>query len=301
MDHIEWEEACSMLCLLTRTAWNPDLPSLLSRPAVHQLIQRGVLKSLILREVPETDSRLCEHARKLLTRTKEAAFRLENYLEQGYSILIPNQEEWPKALNVLGPHEPLFLFARGNLSLLKENKIAIAGSRNITAPTVQMAQRTGQMLAQEGFVMVSGGARGIDRFTQEALLEAGGSLVLVPAVTDQDILRNMAVRQALEEGRLLLLCDTVPDEPFSVRKALNRNHTIYALGKAALVLASQSGRGGSWRGAVDCMHGHFSPVYVPIDHSTDNLGNMALLALGARRIDLSGKTSLSAQLDFESN
>ena len=98
------------------------------------------------------------------------------------------------------------------------------------------------------------------------------------------------------EERVLILCDALPDEPFSTPKALGRNHTIYALGRAALVVAAREGHGGSWHGATDCLHGGFAPVYVWNGDNEDTTGNRALHALGAKPYDLSGRETLSEQL-----
>jgi len=157
-----------------------------------------------------------------------------------------------------------------------------------------MAAQLGRRLAGEGYALVTGGARGVDTAALLGVLEAGGSAVLVPAKPAQRMLDSMAARRALEEGRLLILCDTLPDEPFSAAKAIARNHTIYALGGAAVVAASREGVGGSWHGAMDCLRGGWTPVYAVSDAGEDGAGNRALLRMGA--IPLRMDRPLGAQL-----
>ena len=82
--------------------------------------------------------------------------------------------------------------------------------------------------------------------------------------------------------------------PFSAQKALTRNHTIYAMGEKSLVVAAREGTGGSWRGAVDCLRGGFSPVYVWNGENADTAGNRALCALGAKPYSL--EAGLSDQI-----
>jgi len=77
----------------------------------------------------------------------------------------------------------------------------------------------------------------------------------VPAMPASRVMESKTICSALECGKLLLVCDTLPDEPFSAAKALSRNHTIYALGDASLVVAAREGKGGSWRGATECLRG----------------------------------------------
>ena len=139
----------------------------------------------------------------------------------------------------------------------------------------------------------------MDRAAQDALLDADGSLILVPAVSAEQACAREKEAAALQTGRLLLLSETLPDAPFSAARALARNHTIYALGKNAIVVAARNGVGGSWRGATAGLCGNFSSVYVPDEDGADFEGNRALFEYGARRIDLSGKRTIGEQLCVE--
>ena len=187
--------------------------------------------------------------------------------------------------------EPLFLYIKGNADLLNRRMLSVAGSRRILPVTQAAACATGSRISQSGAVLVTGGAYGTDTYALHGALEAGGSAVVVPAQPASQVLSNRWLDRALERGNLLLVCDTLPDEPFSAAKALSRNHTIYALGDASLVVAAREGRGGSWRGAADCLHGGLSPVYVWDGENADTVGSHALCALGA------GKYSLDRTFD----
>ncbi len=152
------------------------------------------------------------------------------------------------------------------------------------------------MMANEKLTMVCGGANGVDTTAQNAILDAGGNLIVVPAMSAEKVIRQEREKRALDEGRLLVLCDALPDSPFSSHKALGRDHTIYALGKAAIVVASRNGMGGSWHGATDCLKGGFSPVFAPDEPWADCDGNRALYDYGALPIDLSGKKTIKGQI-----
>ena len=134
-------------------------------------------------------------------------------------------------------------------------------------------------------MLVCGGARGVDTTVQSASLAAGGSMILVPAEPCQSLLRQEYLRTALEQGRLLIACDAWPHERFSAYKALARNHAIYALGDAAIAVASKNGSGGTWNGASACLHGGYTPLFVPDEPGEDFDGNRALIQLGAKRLD----------------
>ncbi len=277
-----WEEICARLCLLTDAGadWF-DKSRPMTRLAVRQMIDEGVLRALVLRHELGDEKRM-ERAEERLTRVRRVFELLEEYEAQGYAGMLPQDERWPKELAKMGKKMPLFLFAKGNFDLLKRDKIAIAGSRDITLPTQAMAVRIGRRLAREGITMVSGGARGIDTLVQDAALEEGGTMILVPAFPAPKLLKRTTLMKALEDGRLLVLCDTLPDSPFTAEKALMRNNIIYSMGGAALVLASRALHGGSWHGATDCLKGGWTPVYVTDDGSADMAGNRKLLELGAK-------------------
>jgi len=182
---------------------------------------------------------------------------------------------------------PQFLFVRGDLSLLAKRAVSVAGSRRIEGKTARIAKRIGTEIAQSGCVLVCGGACGVDTAVQEACLQAGGSLILVPAYPCDVLLRQAYLRCALERNQLLIVRETWPDECFGSQKALTRNHTIYALGDAAIAVAARKGVGGTWRGAIDCLRGGYTPVYAVAETDMDFAGTRALLSLGAHALDLS--------------
>ena len=52
------------------------------------------------------------------------------------------------------------------------------------------------------------------------------------------------------DGRLVFISPYDPAAGFSVRHAMQRNKIIYALADAALVVASDFEKGGTWAGAI---------------------------------------------------
>lgn len=276
------EQAIVRLALLTKAAWTPEIAQPLSRPMFLKLLSSGALDRHALCRNAGVENALYDRAESLLSRVAHVAAYLHVLEMQGYDILLPDSDAWPPKLHRLGAQMPQFLILRGNPQLLMQPKVAIAGSRSILKETRLMAEKIGDQLAQEGYVMISGGAWGVDDAAQSALIKRGGSLILVPAVPVSELLfRHAYLSDALQEGRLLLLLDALPEESFSAQKALSRNHTIYAMGEAAIVVASRVGRGGSWKGAMDCINGGYTPVYVPDGEHADLAGNKALLARGA--------------------
>ena len=290
------EDVCARACLLTRAAWEPDMPPLLTRRDVHALLGEGMLHGLVLQHDDRLPDEKRSRIRCLLSRARAVYELCRAYEEKGYSVILPDDDDWPKRLNNLGNKAPLFLFALGNRALLGNRMAAVAGSRDILPDTNAAAMELGRRLAQERVTLVSGGARGVDQAVQEGVLCEGGCAVVVPAMPDYVIMDLPYVKEALEEGRLLILCDALPDSPFTAEKALSRNHTIYALGEAAVVTAARDGVGGSWKGAADCLKGGWTPVFVLEGEGADQAGCRALEALGAVCFSMEKTASLSSIL-----
>lgn len=283
----DMESICARLCLLTSAAWKDEFPPPFMRSNVHRMIRLGALSGLTLRSVPGIKDEYYMRAQKLLARSAEVYDAVVHCRAQGYDVILPEDDEWPINLCALGVQMPQFLFVRGNRSLLNRRTVAVAGSREIEESTLGIARNIGREIAQAGTALVCGGAWGVDTAAQSACLEAGGSFILVPAYPCRELLRQAYLRNALQNDNLLIVCDAWPQENFSARKALTRNHTIYALGDAAIAVAARKEMGGTWRGALDCLRGGYTPVFAVNEQGADFEGTRAMLLHGARPLELS--------------
>lgn len=279
------EAVCARLCLLTRFALKEGMPPPLSRPTVRKMVRLGALEGLALRDVPDMKEEHYERAKQLLSRSADVYAQVQRYKAEGYEVILPEDDAWPANLYALGMQMPQFLFVKGDHILFSRRSVSVAGSREISSETMAIAKKCGEEIAKSRYVLVSGGAWGVDTMAQRGALSSGGSLILVPALRIKELLRQKYLCEALERGKLLIVCDTWPDEAFSPPKALTRNHTIYALGDAALVVASKNGTGGSWRGATDCIRGGYTPVFAVQGESEDMVGNRELIRCGASAFD----------------
>ena len=154
--------------------------------------------------------------------------------------------------NRLGLDSPGVLWAKGDLSILQMPMIALVGSRDIAPQNRAFAAKVGEEAAKQGFVLVSGNARGADRIAQRACMAAGGRVISVVA--------DELMKQACTEG-VLYLSEEGFDCPFTSVRALSRNRVIHALGEKTLVAQSDLGRGGTWSGTVRNLKENWSPVF----------------------------------------
>ena len=283
----DFDSVCAALCLASRAAFSPDMPPPLTRPMLRRMLASGALSGLVLRSVDGIEPELLLRAEMLLSRAKDVYRCLEGYYEKGYRVLLPQDDAWPDALCVLGGHAPAFLFLHGDDSALAGRRLSVAGSRVIEENVRDEMFSLGRRITEEGFSLVCGDAPGVDEAVLRGTLNAGGRAVIVPAQPDWEVLDRALIRDALECGRLLVLCDVLPDDPFTPQRALARNHVIYALGEAAIAVAARQGVGGTWRGALDCLAVGAPPVLIPKGEALAGQGGAELLRRGAQEIDLS--------------
>jgi len=76
---------------------------------------------------------------------------------------------------------PVEFYGAGDRTLLGEaiHRVAIVGTRDASADGLRRARKLAKLAAAEGFVVVSGLAKGIDRAAHEAAIGAGGRTIAV--------------------------------------------------------------------------------------------------------------------------
>ena len=177
---------------------------------------------------------------------------------------------------------PGVLWAKGDLSLLERRAVALVGSRDIRRENGKFAARVGREAARQGFVLVSGNARGADRIAQKACLDAGGQIISVVA----DELKKQ------EPGEnVLYLSEDGFDLEFSALRALSRNRVIHALGEKTFVAQCSLETGGTWSGTVRNLKEGFSPVFCFRDGS-DAMSR--LTEMGAEPVEPDSLTNFQA-------
>ena len=169
----------------------------------------------------------------------------------------------------LGLNSPGVLWARGDTTLLNQPMIALVGSRELREENWRFAEEVGRQAAQQGYVLVSGNARGADRAAQESCLKNGGSVISV--VSDE------LWKQPLRE-HILYLSELDYEEGFSAQRALSRNRVIHAMGIVTFVAQASYKTGGTWDGTVKNLQNGWSPVY-GFDDGSDAMTELSQMGL----------------------
>ena len=198
-------------------------------------------------------------------------------VSDGYPLLLRKK---------LGAEAPGCLWAKGDIALLERPAVALVGSRALQPENAAFARKVGQEAAKQGYVLVSGNAKGADITAQEACLKAGGQVISIVADSLQ--------KQQLRENILYLSLDDF-DQDFSAQRALHRNHVIHTM--AALTIAAQCtlGKGGTWDGILANLKCGWNPVCIFADGSeaAADLQNRGVQTVTAK--DLQDLPELAAQ------
>ncbi len=132
---------------------------------------------------------------------------------------------------------PEELFYIGDTNLLQKRKISIVGTRKPNQYTRQQTHNIAKVLSDNGFIIVSGGAMGVDAISHEA---AGSSRTIGVAGTGLDIrypVTNKKLIQEIEQNGLMLSQFPPKTNSRNYHFPL-RNELIVALGEVLIVTQS---------------------------------------------------------------
>lgn len=175
----------------------------------------------------------------------------------GAWLCIPEDPDWPVALNDLAERVPFGLWGRGNRALLNyldlSNSQAIVGSRDVSSYGNSATSHIAGDSATAGRTIVSGGAFGVDAVAHRAALTTGTSKLPTVALMAGGLDRlyprqNTQLLEAIIEHGLLLAEVPLGQNPTRYR-FLQRNRLIAALAYCTVVVEAR------WRsGALNTAH-----------------------------------------------
>jgi predicted Rossmann fold nucleotide-binding protein DprA/Smf involved in DNA uptake len=267
---------------LSPTEWH-QLSKLLSqnhkKPEDLLSIKRTELQDLL------STSKLKEKVEKihsLLLRGIKLSFHLEDLAKHGIQVVTIEDDTYPERLRLrLKNQAPPFLFYAGERELLGQPGIAVLGSRHIDKTVSGIAKKMGEICGQRGLVLYSGGAKGVDEKSMEAALNGmDGYSVGILAHSLIDEMRRTEYRKAIARKRLCLATPFLTNKGFQIWKAMARNKIIYALADFAVVIRSDSGKGGTWAGAMENLRYRWVPLYVVQYEEQTPQGNQELIKKG---------------------
>lgn len=218
---------------------------------------------------------------KLLNRGFLLGQALNEWQRRTIWVVSRADSTYPKRLKTkLRDQAPPILYGCGERALLEKGGLAVVGSRKISDALKNYAERVGMLAATAKMPIVSGAARGIDSAAMSGALENGGEVIGVMADSLGKAALAKSNRQALLDGRLVLVSAYDPSAGFNVGNAMQRNKAIYAFADAGLVVTSDLKKGGTWTGAIEQLERmHLAPVFI-CNGAESGPGNAALIERG---------------------
>lgn len=205
--------------------------------------------------------------------------------DERHHLIALGDPDYPAAL-LETADPPLLLYARGRLELLRQESLAIVGSRNATMQGRENARAFASHLGGSGLTIVSGLALGIDAAAHEGALETqGGTIAVVATGLDQTYPRRHAALAERIADRGLLLSQYALGTPPLREHFPQRNRIIAGLTLGTLVVEAnlQSGSLITARLAVEAGREVFAmPGSI---HAPQSKGCHALIKQGAKLVE----------------
>ncbi len=164
--------------------------------------------------------------------------------KHGLKILTPESEYYPKRLLEIR-NFPAVLFVRGDYKCLNEGvPFGVIGSRTPCVYGENAAKNIVADLAENGGLIVSGGALGIDSIAHKTAIEAGGKTVLVMGCGHgYDYLKeNAELRKAVTHSGAVI-SEYPPFASVGQQTFPNRNRIISGMSEAVVIIEAAENSG----------------------------------------------------------
>lgn len=150
-----------------------------------------------------------------------------------------DDEKYPKnVINNLEDNSPTVLFCKGYLPLLNTKGISIVGARDVTDFAVMLTKRIASRLAENGYNVTSGYAKGVDTSAHFGALEVGGTTTMILSYGVNHISIKKDLKDLDWEKNTLFVTQFLPFEKFSGQNAMTRNKLVCAMSQAVIVICS---------------------------------------------------------------
>lgn len=179
----------------------------------------------------------------------------------GVDLIPISDRRYPGLLRQIYDPPPL-LYARGTLPGQEALTIAVVGSRRCSGYGRDQAGRIASTLAQFGFIIVSGGAHGIDTSAHRGALQVKGTTVVVlgSGLTDPYPIENRAMFEEIIQQGGCILSEFPMVTPPVPENFPRRNRIISGLSLGTLVVEAATRSGALITARLAC-DDHNRPVF----------------------------------------
>ena len=181
---------------------------------------------------------------------------------------------------------PEQLYVKGDKNLLSKDAIAVIGSRVNTPWGERIAKEFVKAFVENGLVVVSGMARGIDSIAHKSCIQYGGKTIAVLGSGLENIYpkENEVLFQNIIENNGLVVTEYEPTEPGKYMHFPARNRIISGLSLAVFVVEAAYRSGTSITAKVALEQGKKVYCLPQERETTKGVGTNHLLQIGAKLI-----------------
>ncbi len=168
---------------------------------------------------------------------------IQNCKKEEINVITCFDEVYPNKLRFIS-NKPVLLFYKGNIDLLSAPSISIVGTRKASEGSLNWTRNISKSLASKGYVIVSGGAKGIDRSAHEGALDANGKTICVIGSGIRDLYPQENVeliKRIMVEG--LVISEYNPNTHVNKFGLLERNRITSGLGDKVLIISTEQAGG----------------------------------------------------------
>jgi DNA processing protein len=167
----------------------------------------------------------------------EARRELDTVRGHGLELLCRDDPRWPAGLKAIDD-PPIVLYLRGTLIAQDNLAVGIVGARQCTMYGREQAGRFGALLAQAGFTVISGGARGIDTAAHEGALRNKGRTIVIQGCGALNCYppENAALYERIVAAGGAILTELPLDAPPAKENFPPRNRIIAGMSLGILVV-----------------------------------------------------------------
>jgi len=170
---------------------------------------------------------------------------------------------------------PKRIYYRGNLELLKKDKISIVGTRRPNGYTKGVVMQIASSLASCGIVIVSGAAMGVDAIAHKSAGCSNTIAIMGSGINHRYPKINSNLIESIESNGGLILSQFEPDFIATPWSFVVRNELVVALGQV-LVVAQADLNSGSMR-SVEYAKRMNKPIFVIPHRIGESEGTNSLL------------------------
>lgn len=157
-------------------------------------------------------------------------------IEKNITALFVFDKEYPSILkNNLKTQAPFVLYLKGNISLLKEQKICVVGTRNPSEISINAAYKCVKTLSEMNYTIISGGAIGIDTIAHLSALNNEGKTIFILPYGLMNFNPPPFSRKLINSANSLIISQFHPYQSWNAGCAIMRNMTMAAISSTVIV------------------------------------------------------------------